>query len=182
MAHSAHITVPGTIWVPDYDPAAGPISRYLEKTKSYSLLRLIVELTCITFVLKIFVAILLAPFAEGMGAQKLLAAHKSITPALLIAALIAAPLLETLVLQWLPIRITSRFTTRPAMIVSISALFFAAAHVNLFHAAVILPLGFILAWVFLIKRKESVWKAFWVTTSLHAFHNSIALLWGQIAF
>jgi membrane protease YdiL (CAAX protease family) len=180
MAHSANIAVPTTIWIPDYEPEAGPISRYLEKTKSYSPLRLIVELTLVAFVLKILVAILLAPFAASMGAQKLLAAHNPMSPALLIAVLIIAPLSETLMLQWLPIRIASRFTARPAVIVSISAFLFAAAHVNPFHAAIILPLGFILAWVFFIKRQESALTAFWVTTGVHAFHNSLAVLWSRM--
>jgi hypothetical protein len=147
-------------------PGLGWISRFLERTKSYSDLRLVVELTFIFFPLKLLIAVPLVLFGTEVPDQGL-----DVSLWTLFTIALAAPLAETLLGQWLPIKITSYFTTRPAVLVIVSAVLFSAAHGSV--APAILPVGLGLAWVFLIKRRESFKKAFWLTAAVHALHNFI---------
>jgi membrane protease YdiL (CAAX protease family) len=91
----------------------------------------------------------------------------------LISIALAAPLIETLLGQWFPIKIASYFTSRPAVLVIVSTVLFSAAHGSFSLAAAVFPVGLGLAWIFVIKRSESFKKAFWLTASTHALHNSI---------
>lgn len=99
-------------------------------------------------------------------------------PALLLAGLILAPLLETLIGQWIPIWFVSLFTKKAAAIVIVSALLFSLQHVHVgvpgFLTA--LPPGIFLSWCFLVKREQSRWGAYWMTAAVHCAHNACAII------
>lgn len=149
-------------------PEGGRISRFLEQTKTYSDLRLVVVLTLASFPLKILMAVPLVLLGVDAPDQNL-----EVSMGTLFAIVLAAPLIETLLGQWLPIKIASYFTLRPAVLVIVSALLFAAAHGSLSLALAVFPVGLGLAWVFVIKRSESFKKAFWLTAASHALHNFV---------
>jgi membrane protease YdiL (CAAX protease family) len=147
-------------------PGCGRIRRFLDRTKTYSDLRLVVVLTLAAFPLKILMAVPLVLLGVDTPDQKL-----DVSIGTLIAIALVAPLGETLLGQWLPIKIASYFTLRPAVLVIVSALLFASAHGSLSLAMAVFPVGLGLAWVFVIKRSESFKKAFWLTAASHALHN-----------
>ncbi len=88
-----------------------------------------------------------------------------------------APLLETLIGQWLPLWIASWFTRKTAWRVAFSAVAFSAMHLYVGFTGFLstLPPGIFLAWSFALKRERSRWEAYWVTSAIHALHNFVAL-------
>jgi membrane protease YdiL (CAAX protease family) len=146
----------------------GWLSRFLERTKTYSDLRLVVVLTLASFPLKILMSVPLVLTGVDAPDQKL---DASIGTLIFIA--LVAPLIETLLGQWLPIKIASYFTLRPAVLVTVSTVLFSAAHGSFSLATAVFPVGLGLAWIFVIKRSESFKKAFWLTSASHALHNFI---------
>lgn len=144
--------------------------------------RFILELALIAFVLKVPFLILtdLILNLVGLGhlvdlANEIQTPKKDITD--LISGVLIAPPMETIFGQWLPIVLASRFVKSQKGLITISASFFALSHypaVAFFPGAFVV--GLILAWSWLLKRKEGKWKAFWVTTSIHALHNLFVAL------
>ncbi len=96
-----------------------------------------------------------------------------------ILALAVAPFLETLLGQWVPLTVIRQWTPHPQPALAAATLFFAGLHlfswdVMIFVATI--PVGFVLAWSFLVWQRQSFAHAIGVTAAIHAFHNAIALL------
>lgn len=153
------------------------ISTYLQRTKKYSNIRFIVELVALDFVLKVSLAIfpgLLINTGGESNTEKL--AQEGLWM-LFLGLVIVTPALETIIGQWLPIKIASLFTNNKDRIVLFSALFFSSLHIptgGLTTFLAVLPGGVVLAWSFLIKQEESFYEAYWITTAIHGLHNFIA--------
>lgn len=98
---------------------------------------------------------------------------------LVFSAVIFAPILETLICQLIPIKLTQKILQNKLNIIPIiiSAIFFALMHVlySIWYSLLIFPLGLLLAKTYLIfqKRKES---SFWVTTVVHSLWNLIQVI------
>ena len=94
---------------------------------------------------------------------------------ILFIGLILGPIIETLLLQALPIYFTQKFVKWKTNLISIliSALLFSLGHLeySVWYFALIFPTGVILAMTYIIfqKRKES---SFWMTFSIHSLRNS----------
>lgn len=96
-----------------------------------------------------------------------------------ILALAVAPILETIIGQWAPIAAVRQWTQCQPLVLATATLFFAGLHlfswdVTIFFAT--LPVGFVLAWSFLVWHRQSRTHAVGVTAVIHALHNAIALL------
>ena len=94
-----------------------------------------------------------------------------------IAAILGAPLVETLLGQWLPVRIGRIFTQRRALLICLSTIVFAAMHL---HAGVKgvatgISVGLLLAFSFVHWQRVNTCRAYWITTAIHALHNGVAL-------
>ena len=98
---------------------------------------------------------------------------------LFLMAVVFAPIMETLFLQTLPIKILQGFLRRKyeILIVLCSSLLFALMHFGYssWYCLLIFPTGIILAKTYIIfqKRKES---SFWITTSIHSLRNLIGVI------
>jgi membrane protease YdiL (CAAX protease family) len=160
------------------------IKNYFNNTKSYSLLRFIIELTLLAFALKILSSILWVTIEGVLQAstghvpdlgQNMPEDIDAYALPFLILFVTLGPALETLLGQALPIKLVSRFTTSRSAKIIASALFFAVLHYYPFLIVNVFPVGLILAWSYLYHRQTSFARAFWVTTTIHALHNAIAL-------
>lgn len=105
-------------------------------------------------------------------------AHKSFIIKFL-SLCILAPIIETIIFQWLFITLLSKITSYTPLIIGVDGLLFALAHwpqYGLFKASLVLPAGLILAWSFYVNNKDSFLKAFGITASIHALINLSTLL------
>lgn len=90
-------------------------------------------------------------------------------------AVIIAPILETFIFQYLPVKLLSgRIPTLGVIL--ISSIFFAVAHAgySIWYAILVFPLGVILVYVYIHYSHEKI-TPYWMTTLIHAFRNMLAL-------
>jgi len=98
---------------------------------------------------------------------------------LFLSVVIIAPILETLLMQTLPIKIIQRIFSKKANLLSIiiSSVIFSLAHsvYSIWYSLLIFPLGFLLAKAYIIfqERKES---SFWITFFIHFSRNLIGVI------
>jgi len=158
------------------------VERYFQRTLSYSLRRFVLELALVLFPIKMIIGVVVGTACGAMGidcpvrlATDLLA--EAGVPTLVITAVLMAPLLETLIGQWVPIWLTSLFTKNTVALVSVSAFLFALGHVYVGFAGLLVtfPVGIVLSWSFVAMRRHSRWRAYWVTSAIHALHNGVSV-------
>ena len=158
---------------------------YLEWLMAMKPLRFILVFSLHLFVLKVLVSltieVLTLPFPDWETSG-------TVNPAKIIAekgygyafafGVIAAPLGETLLGQWLPIRITRIFTSRPAILLWVSTFIFAIQHLHAGFSGLAVGVGggVVLAFAFLTHYPNGLKPAFWITTAIHALHNGVAFL------
>lgn len=166
------------------------LTKYFDNAKNYSTLRLIVEFTLLDLIAKIGVATLFSIFilipiglVSGTGFKLIdnFFVDQSFTTTmslgeLAIISMVIFPPFETLIFQNFVIWVLSIFTKKKALLVLISAIIFALIHLELSAILTIIPAGILLSWVYLIKKDESKWKAFYTTTILHISMNGLAVL------
>lgn len=160
---------------------ANLIENYFNRAKDYKTFRFVFEMTIVCFILK-FISVFLAAmiftslgiptetsnaFEEGM-------IQKGWLNAFIMIIIFAS--FETLTGQALVIWIVSKFTKKTFINVLISAIVFSLLHVEPILIAGVFPIGLILAWTFITKKKKSLKEAFWVTTAIHVLHNLIVLI------
>jgi membrane protease YdiL (CAAX protease family) len=155
------------------------IRNYFNSASHYSRTRFILELTIVTFLIKIlFAAVVFTIFnyheeLEGVkNAQEDINRFGFFTMVILVA--IVTPLIETPIGQMLPIWITSKFTNKDWIKVVTSSIFFASLHWPIQDIIVISPATIIFAWAYVTKRKISRSEAFIDTALIHGLHNLIA--------
>jgi hypothetical protein len=153
------------------------IIKYLENTKKYSLLRYLIELTALSYLLKLIFGLIYNLFVYSTTGKTIedMIEKPELTALFLFGALIIAPLIETLIGQVLPTLISSFFIKNFYLQALISAIFFAILH-PFTHYGAIFPVGYILAWTYIIKKQKSFFYGYWITTIMHFVHNAIALI------
>jgi hypothetical protein len=156
-----------------------PIKNYLHRTESYSVVRLIFELTFLSIFLRILLLFPILVFSDLHSASttELVSSNAESFVELFMTSVVVAPILETAVGQWLPISIGSLFTGNQAELLILSCPFFAFLHsyAGFTNVLAVFPFSLFLSWAFLLKR-SAFWKAFGITTAIHSFHNFIGLL------
>lgn len=160
--------------------AVNLIKSYFERTKKYSTLRFILEMSVVAFVLKVFFVMLTIPLftAFGINTEMNLELEKSFLDDPLVLAVILIIMFaafETITSQmfilWLGKKISKDISFR----ILLSSIIFALLHVEPLLMAAVFPIGIILAWAYLLYREKGVWPALWVTTAIHVVHNLFAL-------
>ncbi len=158
--------------------------RYLSKTCSYTATRFTLEMILLAWFLKLVVTLpisLMLLFAYGDFAvwqNPQLSAFAARPVANAILALAVAPILETVIGQWLPLFLVRQWTSRPYLALTASTFFFAGLHFiswNVMIFVATLPVGFVLAWSFFVWQRQSIAHALGITMGIHALHNAIAL-------
>lgn len=91
--------------------------------------------------------------------------------------IIIAPIVETLVFQWLPIGVAFRLTSRAPVALWVSTVLFSIAHYDAGVLTMIIaaPAGLVLAWAFIVQRDKGVWPALLATALVHMWVNLAAL-------
>ena len=90
---------------------------------------------------------------------------------LFIKMVVLAPLIETFLGQWLPIRLTEFVTKRTSVLMIISISVFTALH-ELSDLVIGLSGGLVFAFSFIHWKRVSFWRAYWVTAAAHGVHNA----------
>jgi hypothetical protein len=154
------------------------VTRYFEGTRRYSRTRFILEMALLSIPLKMIMGVLWAVVGGRAEPSTTEVLDRQLGGfQLFVNACVFAPLLETLVGQWLPLWIASRFTRETAWRVAFSAVLFSALHLYVGFSGFlsILPVGVLLAWSFTLKREQSRREAYGVTCAVHALHNFVTL-------
>lgn len=163
------------------NPISRLIARYFDHTKKYSNLRYILELTLVCFVGKIISVIFFGfifslfsynPTPDTSTEQDLI--KHGILGMILLVILFAG--IETTISQWFTTWALSKILKNKVILIMLSALVFALLHLEPLLIVAVYPIGLVLTWTFLLKRQNSLWEAFYVTTSIHALHNLIVLV------
>lgn len=166
------------------------LTKYFDNAKNYSTFRLIVEFTLLDLIVKFGVGIFVSIFIlipvgliSGNGLKLIdnFFVDQNFTTTmslgeLAIISMVIFPPFETLIFQNFVIWFLSIFTKKKALLILISAIIFALIHLELTAILAIIPAGILLSWVYLIKKDESKWKAFYTTTILHISMNGLAVL------
>ena len=158
--------------------------QYLAHTRSYTAMRFICEMTLLAWFLKTLVTLpisltvllIYGDPAVWQNPQQAAFAARPLANAML--ALAIAPLFETMLGQWGPIATVGQWTSRPQPALAAATLFFAGLHLVSWDVTIViatLPVGFVLAWSFLVWQRRSLLHALGMTAAIHAFHNAIAL-------
>ncbi|RKS42481.1 hypothetical protein BC962_3295 [Gillisia mitskevichiae] len=101
------------------------------------------------------------------------------TIGLILSAVVFAPLMETLFLQTLPIKLLQGLLKNKyeLLIILFSSLLFSLMHFgySYWYSLLTLPTGIILAKTYILfqERKES---SFWTTTAIHSLRNLVAVV------
>lgn len=160
------------------------IRKYLNRTKSYTSTRFIIELSFLAVLGKILIAFFIGVliYANDINASKLPTPgyQKISSPILLFFLLcILGPVIETIIGQWLPITLIKKITSNTNLVMWIDVMLFTFAHYwsyGFIQSFFVLPSAIVLAWSFILHSDDSFLKAFWITTSIHAVYNIVAFL------
>ena len=93
------------------------------------------------------------------------------------AAIVIAPVIETMVFQWFPISVTSRLTSKTPVALGVSAALFSAAHYDAGILSILIasPSAIVLAWTFIAQRDKGIWPALSATALVHMWVNLTVL-------
>jgi len=156
------------------------ISNYFNRTKKYSVIRFIVEMSVLAFLLKLLAIIIAVPVLMSMGVntETNLELEKGFLedPFLIAGILIIIfAAFETITGQMFILWLSKKISKSLSFRLLCSALVFALLHVEPIIIAAVFPIGLILAWAYVVYREKSLWAAIWVTTAIHVAHNLFAL-------
>ncbi len=170
---SHKMCTPLAVRLPEFGPSW--IDRYFEKTRSYSTVRLVPELTLISTVLEelLWNLLVISPWGDACAAFERISLSFVRMPVAWIQIILVAPLFETMLFQYVPIKMASLFSSRPTVLVIVSAIVFALWHSNRIQSIGVIPGGIILSYAFVMKSRESLGNAFCVTAAIHMLHNAI---------
>ncbi|MBT3606081.1 MAG: hypothetical protein HOE48_06350 [Candidatus Latescibacteria bacterium] len=89
-----------------------------------------------------------------------------------------APLIETILGQWLPIRVARIWTENPKILLWTATCVFALQHIHAGFSGLAVGFGggIVLAFAFLAWYRVGFVKAFLMTSAIHAVHNGIAFV------
>ena len=161
------------------------VERHIEWLERFRIPVFVLVATGYLFFLKILVVMIVAVFwygfAENSGGAIEAGDADGLEDGFLVTFVtvaIAAPLIETFVGQWLPIRLAALVTNRISSLVLLSLCVFAGMHIlplpsSLTDWSVGISGGFVFALSFVHWRRVSYWRAYWVTAIAHGFHNAV---------
>lgn len=96
----------------------------------------------------------------------------------LLMGVVFAPLIETILGQWLPIRIARIWTEDPKVLLWTATVVFSVQHLHAGFSGLAVGFGggIVLAFAFLAWYRMSFGKAYLMTSAIHAVHNGLAFV------
>jgi len=158
------------------------VGAYFTRVLSYPLWRFILELTVVCFIAKVISSIVLGAVLYQIGLKFYSADldfNKNLIQTNMLLSILSIPFFaiqETLWGQAFLLWVSSKFTSNDAIRITFATILFSLAHVDIFQIIAVWPIAAILTWVFITKRKQSFWSAFWITSTIHILHNYLAML------
>lgn len=161
------------------------VERHIEWLERFRIPAFILVATGYLFFLKILVGMVVAVFWYGFIGNDGGAVEGDTADGMedgfletFVTVAIAAPLIETFVGQWLPIRLAALVTNRISLLVLLSLCVFAGMHIlplpsSMTDWSVGISCGFVFALSFVQWKRVSYWRAYWVTATAHGFHNAV---------
>jgi membrane protease YdiL (CAAX protease family) len=155
------------------------ISKFYSSWQKMKPLSFILTTTFLNFILMIPIILILVYFEVDENEIGGIDIEKYSILGFFFLAVIFAPIVETLLGQLIPIKLTKKILSNKFNIVPIliSAILFSAMHFgySVWYSFLTFPLGLLLAKTYVVfqKRKES---SFWITTSVHSLRNLIAFI------
>ena len=158
------------------------LKNYFKHTVTYSTIRFIIESYVVATFFKFLLAFLIGGLSIAFNSkiEELPASAYQDEPSatvIFVFLCIITPILETIIFQWVPIKLLAKITPNISLIIGIDALIFTAVHWFIYGFPmfiIVLPFGIILAWGFFMNSKDSLSKAFWVTFFIHMLGNLLA--------
>ncbi len=155
----------------------------LTKAQTYSTWRFIVEITVLAFLSRFFIvfptAIILYSLGINLGNANIehFDFSKHIFQTLFFVTVIG-PFIETILFQVIPISILKLLRFPARIILFITTLIFALAHLEdgLINFIGMLPIGFLFNWSFFVRSKKSFFEAFFVVFVIHGLTNLLAII------
>jgi len=146
------------------------LRRHLDWLRSLPILPFSLMLALWAYVLRIVPAIIVAIVAVATEVDV------PVVDAPWYLAIIVPPVIETLIGQWLPIALTSRFTKKTSLMIAASTILFSAGHYDagLLSMIIAAPPGLVLAWAFVVWRDKGIWPALSATALVHMWINLAA--------
>jgi len=153
---------------------------FTERLRQQSWQVFLFKMTLASFAIKMpfFILLSLLGLGDGPTTTDTMMAQLDSPLVILAAALIWAPVFETLVFQTLPIEILNKMTGGKMVASFGSAIFFGAAHypdAQWLGALLTFAPGLVFAWSYQVWREKSFVKACAMTSGIHLTHNLICL-------
>lgn len=161
------------------------VDRHIEWLERFRVPAFILVVTGYLFFLKILVGMIVAVFWYGFIENNGGTVESDTADGMkdgyletLVTVVIAAPIIETFVGQWLPVRLATLVTNRTSLLVLLSLCVFAGMHIlpapsSMPYWSVGISCGFVFALSFVHWKRVSYWRAYWVTAIAHGFHNAL---------
>jgi hypothetical protein len=165
------------------------IAKYFIKAEEYPTIRFIFEMFLISLIPKLFFLLIYIAFLmfdldsnflfgkmDESNASTLLSKMNWVEGLIFICVI--APLIETIIIQLIPISIASIIFEKRYVLILTSAGVFALLHNSqpFFALCSLFFTGIIYAWSFIVQRKKGYFKATLVTTAIHGLFNFVAYL------
>ncbi len=163
-------------------PRRGPAA-WLERTRSYSWWRFLLEASVVALLLRIPVVWIAVPLV-GEDARTAYDWLDEYTIAqMAVIAILLGPVLETIIAQWLPVSLGRRMFGSDGYAVLLSAWLFGWLHYTqgVLLVLIMFSTGLVLAWTFVVWRTRGRAQAFLMTTAVHATLNAVALVAALLA-
>lgn len=166
------------------DPRGSPeppdsfIVRYIRRTRDFGFWRFVFEMVAVAMVLRVPAILLAVAFGESGESVTVYDWERELgRTGLVVTAILIAPPLETLIAQWIPIRLIKRFGGSDAVAVLGSAALFGSLHRGQGTAAVMVMFatGLVLAWSLVVWYSRSRWRGILAPVLIHALLNAIAV-------
>lgn len=158
-------------------------SSYFRRLQNRSDIRFVAEMALLTVGSRFFLAfpalLLLESVGVNTGTPNIDVYKVGQTPlALFMTLCLFSPAIETILFQWLPVKILSLFGANTFVQIFFPAIVFAFAHVDvgLINFIGNIPIGLLLTWAFVVKQRKSTWTGLWVTFAIHALSNLFPFL------
>lgn len=155
------------------------LQSYKKRIKRLSTFSLLIELSLFSIVIKTIPGILLSLITtQPIETTTDFQLERESELFVFITAVLLAPPIETVLGQWIPIFVLSRFTKKIFHLILWSSFWFALWHIYAGWESVLIVWfpGMIFSLCFIALQEHSFWRAYCMTTLVHAIHNMFSLV------